>query len=463
MLFHEVVMKKLLFLLFVFASGLAYAAIPHPEKYSWGTIEVPEDYSLNSGQKLKIYWEKLKSSSSSPKAIVMINGGPGMTHESFHQATQNGFKHDWFEALRTHYDIYYFDQRGTGKSSGLTYGNLSRRNYRTYGAPDICRDIEELRKNVIRKEKIAVLGESYGGMAALTYAIMFPDAVEKLVIHDSSPSNAYFTQMHVNFSNGLAALDLVIPGVKQNMETCVTMFDNGQVSNAYGYTLSGNDFLTLCLGYTYQVKAQVIMAMMAEQIVAEGRSDILDAILAPATKLSARVPYSSLPVAILLVQTIEMLDMDGLNSAPDSSPWTKDWLIERILQPRIDFKNDLSLNYFKAYNVIDDLGTIKAPTLIVVGNSDFICPPAYAQIMHDKIADSRLFKVKNAAHGGFVEQNELVVGRIRSFLLDELPKEERVIEIEQMRTRSLDEAVKIWLEGASRLGITTDFIKNRSR
>jgi pimeloyl-ACP methyl ester carboxylesterase len=205
------------------------------------------------------------------------------------------------------------------------------------------------------------------------------------------------------------------------------------------------------------------MAMMAEQIVAEGRSDILDAILAPATKLSARVSYSSLPVAILLVQTIEMLDMDGLNSAPDSSPWTKDWLIERILQPRIDFKNDLSLNYFKAYNVIDDLGTIKAPTLIVVGNSDFICPPAYAQIMHDKIADSRLFKVKNAAHGGFVEQNELVVGRIRSFLLDELPKEERVIEIEQMRTRSLDEAVKIWLEGASRLGITTDFIKNRSR
>lgn len=456
-------MKKVLLFVLFMSLQAAMAAIPHPAKYDWGTLEVPENYSFTSGQKLNIYWEKLKSSSSAPQAIVLINGGPGMTHDSFHQATNSGYKHDWFEPLRTHFDIYYFDQRGTGNSSPLSYTNMSRRNYRSYTSSDIARDIEEIRKNVIKKEKIAVLGESYGGMVALRYATMFPNSVSKLVIHDSSPSNAYFTQMHINFSNGLSALDKKFPGVKSNMITSVSMFDNGQVTNAYGYSLSGNDFLTLCLSYTYSYRGQYIMALMAAQIVAEGRSDILDAILAPATRMRAqtisrnRASYSSLPAILALVQTTEMLDEGAANSASDSAPWTKAWNMERIIQPRIDFRKDFSLDFFSGYNVISQLGKITAPALIVVGETDFICPPAYAQIMKDGIPDCRLLIVENAAHSGFVEQHEFVLGKIRGFLLNERSFVEKPREIEPLR--SMEQATEVWLEGVYRLGLPAEFLK----
>ncbi|MFZ5952025.1 MAG: alpha/beta fold hydrolase [Candidatus Rifleibacteriota bacterium] len=456
-------MKKLLLMLLVVLSTTGYAGIPHPAKYQWGFLEVPENYSYPRTQKLKIYWEKLKSSSNTPEAIVLINGGPGMSHESFHQATANGFKHDWFEPLRTHYDIYYFDQRGTGNSSALEYINMIGRNYRTYGSADICRDIDELRKNVIKKKKIAVLGESYGGMVALRYAVMFPDSVSKLIIHDSSPSNAYFTQMHINFSNGLANLDKIFPGVRQNMITSVSMFDNGQVTNAYGYSLTGNDFLTLCLPYTYSFEGQYIMALMAAQIVAEGRSDILDAILRPASSLkrNAKASYSSLPAILALVQTIEMLDSAAANSAADSAPWTRAWAMERIIQPRLDFRNDFSLDFFSGYNVINQLGKITAPALIIVGETDFICPPAYAATMKNGISNSRLLTVKNAAHGGFIEQHEYVLGKIRSFLLDLLPMKEPDVSTLQPGV-SPERAVRVWVDGAARSGITVEFIKDKA-
>lgn len=451
-------MKKLLSLLLIFIAQALVAGIPHPAKYEWGTIEVPENYSYPKSQKLKIYWEKLKSSSTAPEAIVLINGGPGMSHDSFHQQTETGFKHDWFEPLRTHFDIYYFDQRGTGNSSSLEYGNMIGRNYRSYTSSDISRDIEELRKTVIKKKKIAVLGESYGGMVALRYATMYPESILKLVIHDSSPSNAYFNHMHINFSNGLVDLDKVFPGVRQNMITSVEMFNKGEVSNAYGYTLNGNDFLTLCLSYTYSRRGQYIMALMAAQIVADGRSDILDAILAPARAVQerTRASYTGLPAILALVQTTEMLDESAYYGSADAEPYTKAWCLERIVGPRIDFKKAFDFSWSAKYNVISQLGRITAPAMVVVGETDFICPPAYAHVIKNGIPNCRLLLVKEAAHGGFVEQHELVVGKIRGFLVNDSPREYPIMPIEPLQ--SGEEAARVWLDGTTRLGLTVNFL-----
>lgn len=453
-------MKKLLLSLLVLLTSACSGAIPHPVNYEWGKLKVPENYALPNGQKLEIYWEKLKASAPAAEAIVLINGGPGMTHDSFHQKTANGYNKDYFEELRTHFDVYYFDQRGTGNSSPITWANFSGRNYRVYASPDISRDIEELRKNVIKKKKIAVLGESYGGMVALSYAVMFPDSVSRLVIHDSSPSNAYFNKMHVNFSEGLTRLEELLPGVEENMKTCVTKFDAGEVTNSAGIDVSSADFLTLCLPYTYSLRGQIIMGLMAGQIAIEGRSDILDAILGAAAKIASRAVYSQLDVTLLLVQTTEMLNMSDVYNSGDSDPWSQAWAIERIFQHRVDFRKDHYLSDFAAYNVISRLGKITAPTLVVVGETDFICPPAYAEIMHEGIGDCRLLKVKNAAHGGFVEQHEYVVGKIRNFLLGRYPgDDERIIPVEELQTRDVEDAVDVWLEGVARLGLTTSFLK----
>lgn len=455
-------MQKILFLVFALYVTAASAAIPNPHIYQWGTIEVPENYSFDSKLKVNIYWEKLKADSAAPEAIVMINGGPGMEHDGFHQPDgKGGYLKDWFYALRTNFDIYYFDQRGTGKSSPLNYDILSRKDMRQYGTANICRDLEELRKNVIKKEKIAVLGESYGGMVALNYAIMYPNRVSKLIIHDSSPTNNYFTHMHKNFSEMLAILDLKIPGVRQNLIKTVQMFDAGQVDNAYGVPISGLSFLSLIINYTYSFRGQIIIARLAEDIVADGRSAILDALLGGIIGRPERASYSSIPVTILLVQCLEMFDeknIASLKNGPDYQPWNYAWVNGAIHQSRADFKRDVRLEAFSSFNLTNQLSKITAPTLVLVGETDFICPPVYADIIKNGIGERcRVIKVKNAAHSGFVEQNEFVVGKIRDFLIGYWPGHDyRIKPIEEFLSRnvSAEEALSVWLEGARRLGLT---------
>ena len=442
-------------------ASTCFAVIPNPHIYEWGKFTVPENYSYASSQKLQIYWEKLKSTSSSPEAIVMINGGPGMSHDGFHRETGAGnYGKDWFYALRTDYDIYYFDQRGTGESSPLSYDILERRNIRLYGTENICRDIEELRKNVIKKDKIAVLGESYGGMVALTYAIMYPDRVAKLVIHDSSPSNAYFTHMHKNFSEMLLVLDEVLPGVSQNMITSVQKFDKDEVSNAYNIKITSRDFLSLVINYTYSLRGQIIIAYMAQDIASTGRSDILDALLGSIVGREDSPAFMALPPAILLVQAHEMLDekvVAGVAAGNDYQPWNYEWLKSNVHQTRRDFRDYMRLSEFKGFNVISQLAKITAPTLVLVGKTDFICPPSYAQTIKTGIGSHcRLLTIENAAHSGFIEQNEYVVGKIRNFLIGHWPgydyREKNIADFTS-RNVTAEEIQQLWLEGARRLAV----------
>ncbi len=454
-------MKRLLVLCLIMLASTAYAILPNPHIYEWGKQTVPENYSYSQGQKLQIYWEKLKSTSSAPQAIIMINGGPGMPHDGFHRAGENGgYAKDWFYALRTHFDVYYFDQRGTGESSALSYDILERRNIRLYGTANICRDIEELRKNVIKKEKIAVFGESYGGMVALNYAIMYPDNVSKLVIHDSSPSNDYFTRMHKNFSEMLVVLDHKLPGVRQNMITALEKFNRDEVSNAYNIKVTGRDFLSLILNYTYSLRGQIIIAYLAQDIATEGRSDILDAILGSIFGREDSPAFMSLPPGILLVQTHEMLDekvVSAVAAGPDYQPWNYDWLKNNVLESRREFRDYVRLTEFNGYNVIPQLAKIKAETLVLVGETDFICPPAYAATIKNGIGSHcRLITIQNASHSGFVEQNEFVIGKIRSFLTGYSPgydyREKSLAEFSN-RNVTPEEALSVWLEGAKRLAI----------
>lgn len=55
----------------------------------------------------------------------------------------------------------------------------------------------------------------------------------------------------------------------------------------------------------------------------------------------------------------------------------------------------------------DDLSSINVPTLVIVGRDDPIRPVADAEFMHDRIRDSRLEIIEDAAHMTNMEQPEL--------------------------------------------------------
>jgi len=97
--------------------------------------------------------------------LVLINGGPGCTHQGFHP---------YFSQLKDVARIIYYDQRGTGKSS---YDNTGA----TYTVKQAVEDLESLRK-ALKIDRWAVCGWSYGGLLAQCYALTYPEHCTGLIL-----------------------------------------------------------------------------------------------------------------------------------------------------------------------------------------------------------------------------------------------------------------------------------------
>jgi proline iminopeptidase len=69
----------------------------------------------------------------------------------------------------------------------------------------------------------------------------------------------------------------------------------------------------------------------------------------------------------------------------------------------------------KSVEYVDRLATIKAPTLVLVGDHDE-CAPALSKEMHEKIAGSKLVILPNSGHMNFVDQPDLWHRAVGEFL-----------------------------------------------
>ncbi|PFJ14212.1 alpha/beta hydrolase [Bacillus cereus] len=99
------------------------------------------------------------------KAVLYLHGGPGEScyDFSFHQG----------ERLKNSLYVIMIDQRGVCRSEGITEDEA-------FGLNDLIEDCEELRK-VLQIEKWSVIGHSFGGYLALLYALIYPNAIEKII------------------------------------------------------------------------------------------------------------------------------------------------------------------------------------------------------------------------------------------------------------------------------------------
>ena len=64
------------------------------------------------------------------------------------------------------------------------------------------------------------------------------------------------------------------------------------------------------------------------------------------------------------------------------------------------------------------LSQIKCPTLILVGRTDPITPVADSELMHQKIDNSKLIVIENAAHVSNIEQVDIFNSELKKFLGD---------------------------------------------
>jgi proline iminopeptidase len=111
--------------------------------------------------------------------VLVIHGGPGLP---FTQPLPG------LGSLTTNYRFYYYDQRGSGKSS-RPIDRFTSSNYyenmqtldRTLGIGAQIADIERIRQ-IIGDNKIILIGHSFGGFLAALYAAEFPEHVQALIL-----------------------------------------------------------------------------------------------------------------------------------------------------------------------------------------------------------------------------------------------------------------------------------------
>lgn len=123
--------------------------------------------------------------------ILVLHGGPSIGHE---------YLVDGLRPLADRYRLLFFDQRGIGRSTGSADSSrltVSR----------TLDDIESVRLT-LAGEPVVVLGHSWGGALALSYAIDRPEAVRSLILVDpTEPGSRFRAQRDDNLARATTAVD----------------------------------------------------------------------------------------------------------------------------------------------------------------------------------------------------------------------------------------------------------------
>ena len=103
--------------------------------------------------------------------VIAVNGGPGLSHAYM-------LVNDMWLKVAKHRLVVFYDQRGTGASKHLQPGAPQTMDAQVA-------DLEAVRAK-LGLQKVALVGDSYGGMLVMAYAAAHPDHVAKLVLSDSA-------------------------------------------------------------------------------------------------------------------------------------------------------------------------------------------------------------------------------------------------------------------------------------
>jgi proline iminopeptidase len=112
--------------------------------------------------------------------IIVVNGGPGLSHAYMMQ-------NDLWQRIGRHRLVVLYDQRGTGASKHVqnTVSHaVDPKDGRSQSMDTQVADLDAVRQ-ALGLTKFALLGDSFGGWIAMSYARDHPEHVAKLILSDS--------------------------------------------------------------------------------------------------------------------------------------------------------------------------------------------------------------------------------------------------------------------------------------
>jgi len=250
----------------------------------------------------------------------LVHGGPGADHTSFKPT---------FSPLSQKMQLVYFDHRGQGRSQ--------RGDRDTYTLENNVEDMEALRQH-LGLDKIVVIGASYGGMVALTYASRYPNHVSHLIAIVTVADSRFLERAKQNLAER---------GTEEQKAIAQHLWDGTFRDEAH-------------LREYFQVMGSL---------------------------------YS--------------LSYDP--ASPQNS-WQR-----ATLSP--DAINEAFSGFLRTYDVRDQLSKITAPTLVIGGRHDWICPPEFSEEIAAGIPNSDLRIFEQSGHAVRSDEPEALLDAIAGFIV----------------------------------------------
>ncbi len=126
---------------------------------------------------------------SSALPVIAVNGGPGLSHAYM-------VVNDLWQQMARQRLVVLYDQRGTGASKHFTSGSGSASGAGAAQTMDAqVADLDAIRA-ALHLDQVALVGDSYGGLLVLAYAVAHPEHVAKLVLSDS-PGASWKGMVHL--------------------------------------------------------------------------------------------------------------------------------------------------------------------------------------------------------------------------------------------------------------------------
>lgn len=85
----------------------------------------------------------------------------------------------------------------------------------------------------------------------------------------------------------------------------------------------------------------------------------------------------------------------------------------------VDAINFAFSTFLRTYNILAQLSAITAPTLVIAGRHDWICPPEFSSEIAENIPHSKLLILENSGHSVRADQPKALLEAIANFLFPE--------------------------------------------
>ncbi len=153
------------------------------------SFDVPLDHDDDDGERITVFARELADPDGRDRPfLVYLQGGPGFEAP---RPTRGPDGPGWLDRALAEFRVLMLDQRGTGRSTPVgAIADMTPQRQAEYlahfRADSIVRDAERIRCE-LGVERWSVLGQSFGGMCAITYLSLAPEGLREALITGGIP------------------------------------------------------------------------------------------------------------------------------------------------------------------------------------------------------------------------------------------------------------------------------------